>query len=175
MTYLECAVCGNKWKAIRDEEPERCPSKTCRSKKWRDGKDGRAANKFRFTVIVTEDQFGQFERAAKRQGKEVGEWLRELGAVSISAPLLLDMGPMTPEKYEESITAPHQVAVLEHAARAEAPIGRSVAEFLMTNAAKIAVPSSLESPEGVETDLPKGKNVLSIRNISRRPRRRAQN
>ncbi len=52
----------------------------------------------------------------------------------------------------ESVVAPHPVVVLEHAAKAETPIGRSVTEFLMTNAAKIAAPSSLELPEVFEAD-----------------------
>jgi hypothetical protein len=38
-------------------------------------------------VIVDEVQFGQFERAAKEYGQEVGEWLRRLGAAEIAPPI----------------------------------------------------------------------------------------
>lgn len=38
-------------------------------------------------VRVNEDRHGQFERAAKRDGKKVSEWLRDLGIAAISPPV----------------------------------------------------------------------------------------
>ena len=103
-------------------------------------------------VRVDEEQSEQFERAAKVVGKKVSDWLRDLGAAEVAPPKIVTSGWSEPPSFSgyEGVTieAPHPVVVLEHAARAEAPIGRSVTEFLMTNAAKIVpASSSLESTE----------------------------
>lgn len=66
--------------------PYRCGSVKCRSKKWLDGKDKRINNKWRFVVPVTEEQHGQFERAARKDGTGVGDWLTGLATKEITVP-----------------------------------------------------------------------------------------
>jgi hypothetical protein len=63
----------------------------------------------RLIIRIDEDRLGQFQRAAKREGKSVSEWLRDLGTREVAAPALeadktkkwrLKMGFAAPEDCE---------------------------------------------------------------------------
>ena len=84
---LSCIVCKHAWKTTNQADPYRCANPKCRSKRWKDGHDKRD-DLSPIVVHVDGEQRGQFECAAKRDGKKVGEWLRDLGAVAIVPPTI---------------------------------------------------------------------------------------
>lgn len=88
---------------------------------------------------ATEEQIAGYEVAAKKAGMPVSEWARKLcdataGLSSTGQPEPIDE---TAEQ-EQAIASAYPATVLEHAAKAEAPIGKSVTEFLLNTAPKIA-------------------------------------
>lgn len=116
---------------------------------------------------LPEEQHGQFARAAKAEGMTLSDWLRDLGARKVAQPLsevrLGGFGGMDIEiaqkallahaRGEETVESGHSPAVLEHAARAEAPFGRSATAFLLENTAKVG---NLDQNAGLPADLEPG-------------------
>lgn len=91
---LVCAVCKHSWEP-RGDSPRRCPNLKCRSLRWRDGEDARSSVKI-IPVRVTEDQFAQFGRAAKRAMKSISEWVRDIAVNAIAPPPTTILGAARP-------------------------------------------------------------------------------
>jgi hypothetical protein len=131
MEIRKCVVCSHEWPLRGSVEPKNCPNYKCRSIRWKDGIDNRVNGPPRFVVQVDDDRKGQFERAARAAGKTVPEWLRDLGIMAVAPPIPRPNPSPGMQVVKQPVTS-HPVTALEHAARAESPIGRSVTEFLLS-------------------------------------------
>jgi hypothetical protein len=123
---LSCIVCKHEWETTNQVDPYRCANPKCRSKRWKDGHDKRD-DLSPIVVHVDGEQRGQFECAAKRDGKKVGEWLRDLGVVAIAPPAI----ERSLERYESLRQAANNPPI-------QAPV---VVESLIAKVAQVERPS----------------------------------
>lgn len=118
---------------------------------------------------ATEEQIAGYELAAKKANMPVSEWARKLcdvaagelsstgfhkdaftmvwPAVGHDVKVTHEDGSqeiITIAEQEQAIQSAYPQSVLEHAAKAEAPIGKSVTEFLLKTAPKITIHQELD-------------------------------
>lgn len=84
------------------------------------------------------------ERPASCRWCKSPYWDKPIARSSVSEASKRRASPDDPETHAEDIATAYAPTVLEHAAKAEAPIGRSVTEFLMQQAPKISSVSPVE-------------------------------